>query len=207
MPNRLFTAAIALLAFAGSTGIAQQFLTDRAAFLAHVEPGFYEEKFDGWSDGEPLNGNQAEWEGPGANNFGLTVSAAGPGNNNLYSLDRAISTSSHDDLLVFNFSGPVYVFGGEFWGTMFDGFPVTADVTFETEGGQSFTRTVSGRTFLGFVSNAPLTSVTIDATGAQAAWPTAGNLSVGGRDQTGDFEGEGMSNGAEELAGTDPTDP
>src|SRR6476646_6926046 len=106
MPTRFSTAVVALLAFA-CTGIAQQFLTDRDAFLSHVEPGFYEEKFDGWSEGDPLDGHQAEWEGSGSNNFGLTVSAAGPGNNNLYSLDRAISTSSHDDLLVFHFSGRV----------------------------------------------------------------------------------------------------
>src|SRR3954454_18452358 len=178
MPNRSSIAVVALFAFACSGG-AQQFRTDRNAFLATVEPGFYEEKFDGWSEGDPLDGHQTEWEGPGSNSFGLTVSAAGPDNNMLYSLDRAISTSSHDDLLVFHFSGRVYAFGGEFWGTMFDGFPVSAEITFQTDNGQSFTRTVFGRTFLRFVSNTPLTAVTIDANGAQAAWPTAGNLIVG----------------------------
>jgi hypothetical protein len=206
MAKKLSIVVLTLLGFA-RLGSAQQFLTDRNAFLATVEPGYYEEKFDGWSEGEPLNGHQSEWEGPGAGSFGLTVSAAGPGNNLLYSLDRAISTSAHDDLLVFRFSGRVYVFGGEFWGTMPDGFSVATEVTFKTENGHCFTRSVSGRTFLGFVSNVPMTSVTIDAAGAQAAWPTAGNLIVGDLKQDGDFDGDGMSNGAEESAGTDPTDP
>jgi hypothetical protein len=206
MAKKLSIVVLAVLAFA-CIGSAQQFLSDRAAFLATIEPGYYEEKFDGWSEGDPLDGHQSEWEGPGAGYFGLTVSAAGPGNNLLYSLDRAISTSAHNDLLVFRFSGRVFAFGGEFWGTMFDGFPLSTEVTFETENGQCFTRTVSGRTFLGFISNVPMTSVTIDAAGAQAAWPTAGNLIVGDLKQDGDFDGDGMSNGAEQSAGTDPTDP
>ena len=190
------------------TASAQQFFTDRAAFLANVQPGYDEEKFEAWATGEPLDGHQAEWEAAGTNGFSWIASATGPGNQRLYSLNSALSTSSHEDALIFQFSGnAVYAFGGEFWGTEYDGFPLSAEITFETDTGETFSHTVSGRSFIGFVSNVPLTSIIINAIGAQAAWPTADNIITGDLNPDGDLDGDGMSNHAEQLAGTDLGDP
>jgi hypothetical protein len=202
------TAATALLALA-SIGSAQQFFTDRAAFLANVQSDHYEETFEGWSEGNPLDGHQDEWEGPGANGLGWSVSAPGSGNHQLYSLYSAISTSSHNDALSFQLSGnPVYAFGGDFWGTQYDGFPLTAAIQFETDTGQQFVHEVSGRSFLGIISNVPLTNVTITAAaGAASAWPTADSIITGALNPDGDLDGDGMTNSDELLAGTDPGDP
>jgi hypothetical protein len=206
-PRKIALAVVMLIG--ASTGFAQQFFTDRAAFLAHVKPGYYEETFDGFSEGEPLDGHQPFWEGPGGNGFSWEASATGQGNQLLYALYRAISTSAHDDALIFQFSGePVYAFGGDFWGTQYDGFPLTAEIIFETDTGESFVHEVSGRSFLGIISNVPLTSVTIGAVaGGSGAWPTADSIITGDLNPDSDLDGDGMTNQAERLAGTDPGDP
>src|SRR3954466_10777618 len=90
---------IAVTATCGHDSSAQQFFSDRSAFLAQTKTGYYEEKFDGWSEGDPLDGHQPEWEAPGNNGFGWMVSAPGPGNEQLYSLYRSVSTSSYNDSL------------------------------------------------------------------------------------------------------------
>jgi hypothetical protein len=199
--------AMAVLAFY-STGSAQQFFTDRAVFLTNVRADYYEEKFDDWAPGEPLDGHQETWDAPGANGFSWTASASGTGNGLLYSLSGALSTSSHDDRLVFQFSdSPVYAFGGDFCGTEYDGHPITAEIEFETDTGQLFSHTVSICSFVGFVSNVPISKITIDSFGAQASWPAADNIITGDLRPDGDLDGDGMTNSAEQLAGTDPGDP
>ena len=200
-------AAVLILAVA-SASLAQQFFTDQGTFLANVKPGYYQENSEGWSEGNPLDGHQPLWDAPGANGFALTVSAPGSGNQELYSLYSAISTSSHNDPLTFQFSSnAVYAFGGEFWGTQFDGFPLLTQITFETDTGQSFAHEVSGRSFIGFISNVPLASVTISVAGFNPAWSTADSIITGDLNPEGDLDGDGMPNSSEQVAGTDPFNP
>ena len=199
-------AVVSLLATLPS--LAQNFFTERSRFLEQLQPGFYEEQFEDWTIGEPLDGHQTEWESPDQNGWSWTVSASGSGNQFLYSLYQAVSTSAHTDDLVFQFTGAAtFVFAGEFWGTQYDGFPQTTDLEIETDSGLLINQEVSGPTFIGIVSDVPINAVTVRAIGPVAAWPTAARVTVGALAQQGDLDGDGMLNAAEQAAGTSVTDP
>src|ERR1051325_1781773 len=188
--------------------IAQNFFTDSSKVLSELESRYYLETFDGWTEGDPLDGHQAEWESPATKDWSWVVSASGQGNHALYSLYHAVSTSSYQDTLTFQLTGgPTYVFAGEFWGTQYDGFPQPTELEIETDTGLLFNQAASGPTFIGIISNEPLSTVTIRTSGVQPAWATARQIAVGDLRGDGDIDGDGMTNGDERFAGTDTTNP
>ena len=206
MVKRLVVALACWFIGCDTSGVAQNFVADSARLLPELATGYYIETFTAWSEGDPLDGHQKEWESPGSNGWSWMASAPGPGNNALYSLYRAVSTSAYQDSLSFQFSGTAtYVFAGEFWGTQFDGFPQTTELEIRTDTGLRLSQVVSDPTFIGIVSSEPLSTVTIRTSAGQPAWATARQIITGDLRPDGDFDGDGMSNGDERIAGTDAT--
>jgi hypothetical protein len=147
--------------------------TDRDLFLANVAAGFYEEDFLSVAPGD--GGPSMNFSG---NGFAYTISAA----QNLYNGDGFISTNNFADPLVITFTGaPVTAIGGNFWPTDIDFNPLGTDISITLSDGTVETLTSSGSTdFRGFVTKAPITSISIDASDdIQNAWATLDNIIVG----------------------------
>jgi hypothetical protein len=148
--------------------------TDRDEFLADVAPGFYEEAFTGVPVGDA---------GPfldfSDGNFSYTVSVT---ESVLFNDTGVVSTGNPTDLLVVTFTGaPVTAVGGNFWGTDISFGATATDVTLTLSDGTVETFTATGPTsFRGFVTAAPITSITIDASDLPVeAYSTMDNLIVG----------------------------
>ena len=96
-----------------------------------------------------------------------------------------LSTNIATDSITFNaFSAGVSAFGGNFFGSDINGLFLAGNVTLVATDslGATSTQTIVGPTvtsFLGFVSNAAMTSVVLSAVqGAAPLWPTADNVTL-----------------------------
>jgi hypothetical protein len=116
-----------------------------------------------------------------AGSYSYTASAA----NGLWGAgvpgDTWLSTNLRTDSVVFsNFSGHVSAFGGNFFGTDIGGAYVPGgDLVLTATDGFTLTYSLNGTTqssFLGFVSDGDLGSVTLTSNGNSALWPTANNV-------------------------------
>lgn len=89
------------------------------------------------------------------------------------------NNTSYTPIVFSNFSGGVSAFGGNFFGTdVAGGFVPDANVVLTALDGTTLTYTLAGATtdsFLGFVSDAPLTAVVLGTDGRDY-WPTANNV-------------------------------
>jgi uncharacterized repeat protein (TIGR01451 family) len=151
--------------------------TTRATFLENVSAGFYEEDFASVPGGP--GGPSLSFSG---NGFAYTITAVGAGTNNLFNDPGVISTDSAVDAIVVTFTGaPVTAVGGNFWATDISVLPTGTDITITLSNGTVETFTSTGPSdFRGFVTAAPITSITIDAPDVPAnAWSTMDNLIVG----------------------------
>ncbi|MBX3727050.1 MAG: hypothetical protein KF823_14165 [Xanthomonadales bacterium] len=151
--------------------------TDLATFLQNVSPGYYAEDFasvPGGSAGPSMNFS--------GNGFAFTITATGPGSNNLFNEPGIISTDSALDAIVLTFTGaPVTAIGGNFWATDFSfaAVPRTMTLTLSDSTVETYTSSGPGD-FRGFVTAAPITSITIDAADTPAnGWSTMDNVVVG----------------------------
>ena len=152
--------------------------TDLTSFLDNVADGYFEEDFSGVAAGSspPLDFTDGT--------YSYTVSAIGAGSNNLFNDPGIISTDSALDSILVTFTGaPVTAVGGNFWATDIAVQPTGTDNTLTLSDGTVETFTSTGPTdFRGFVTEEPITSITIEAPDTDVPiWPTMTNLIVGER--------------------------
>jgi hypothetical protein len=149
--------------------------TSQSDFLAAVSaPGF-----DTYDDLSIAQYGLSLDRGAGA--YGYTVSspngiwgAGVPG-------DHWLSNSTRTDAITFgNFSGGVSAFGGYFFGSDINGAYVpSGDLVLTAADGTTLTYSMTGTTrtsFLGFVSDSGLSSVTLLSSPAGNYWPTANDV-------------------------------
>jgi hypothetical protein len=181
--KRILQAGCAFVAFsmAGSAQAAITVYTNQAAFLAAVSaPGvdtFTSLSITG-STPSPIS------RSAGAYNYQGTVSTTsffGAGTN----ANPWLSTNTATDTMLFNsFSGGVQAAGGNFFGSNISGGFEAGNVTLRaTDAGGSVMQTIVGAnptSFLGFVSDGLLTSLSISADQPAAGflWPTVDNLTL-----------------------------
>lgn len=152
--------------------------TDSASFLAQVQPGFYFNNFNSVGAGPVASLNFS------SGGFAYTVSAFGPGSQQLFNNPGLISTDSALDAIRITFtSGNVTAVGGNFFSSDINFNAIAASVTVALSDGQSVTfNSSSANDFRGFTSTQTITSLTIDALdvpGGAFAWSTLDNLYVG----------------------------
>jgi hypothetical protein len=175
--------AVALLALVTFTAAgvgrarADVIYTDRAAFLANVQPGFYLETFDSLPQGflpSPLS-----FSGSG---FSYTASAVGDFFNVGPPGDVWLSTNLQSAPIVFQFtSGNVTAVGGSFFLTNTPGDPTTGMLTVGLNDGTSVTLTnVPSDSFLGFISTSGfITSLTVTPISGGDIYATVNNFIIG----------------------------
>lgn len=118
--------------------------------------------------------------------YGYTASAT----NGFYGAGTSsnpwLSTNSATDTITFNsFTGGVSAIGGNFFDSDINGNFQTGSITLTaTDSSGSFTQTIANATtssFLGFVSNTALQSLTVtsvQSSALQPSWPTVDNLTL-----------------------------
>ena len=148
--------------------------TDRATFLENVAAGYFENPFD---DAVPGAIASLSYDEGG---FAYTVTAS---TDQLFNDVGLISTNLAGDSIVVTFSGnPVTAVGGNFWATDISVQPTGTGITITLSDGTTESFTSTGPTdFRGFVTAAPITTISIDAPdeGGTPFWPTMDNLIVG----------------------------
>ncbi|MCC5822202.1 MAG: hypothetical protein LAT64_13945 [Phycisphaerales bacterium] len=164
-------------AMAAAPAMGATVYTDSASFLDNVLPGFYFNDFAGVPTGSQPSLNFS------GNGFSYTVSATGPGSNNLFNNPGLISLDDANDSIVVTFtSGNVTAVGGNFWSTDINFQPRAAEVVIELSDGTVVSyNSTSAADFRGFTSNDIITSISITALNPLAgpAWATMDNLYVG----------------------------
>lgn len=178
-------AAAALLIAAGASQATITVFTSQSAFLAAVSaPGV--DTFDDLplaSVSSPLvrSAGSYGYTGTATTSLGTTSLFFGGGT----SADVWLSTRTATDTITFSaFTGGVRAAGGNFFASDSAGFFTSGNLTLTaTDASGTITQTLTNATvtgFLGFVSNGPLTSITIAA--AQpvmgSVWPTVNNLTL-----------------------------
>ncbi|MGD9691736.1 MAG: hypothetical protein AB7G17_02725 [Phycisphaerales bacterium] len=174
MTKCAFVAVAAGAAFAGVSSATV--FTTQASFVAQLQAGFYLENFASVPTGSVPSLNFS------SGGFSYTVSATGPGTNNLFNDPGIISTDSATDAILVTFTGgaPTAV-GGNMWSTDINFQPFAAAMTITLSDGQTRSfNSSSASDFTGFTSGVAITSILIDAadTGGNA-WATLDNLYVG----------------------------
>jgi len=161
----LLPTALVFLALAVSPAKAGVFLTNEAAFVAAIQPGYYLEDFNGFTGGSPLNG-QTNYTAPGGQGFGWTAYASN--NDGLYSLSNALSVNVENDSLTITFTkNPVTAVGGlvadtDYFGNLFAG---TVSITTSDGSSNSIVFAAAAQGFLGYSSTTPISSITLSANG------------------------------------------
>ena len=180
-------AALALLGLAALPQTAQATITtytDRASFLAALQPGFFNDDFAGVTFGG-IQGPSATRSG---NGFSVTYTAP-PGG--LFSAPGAMSTGTGPHNLVATVSSSptaVFAFGADFYLTdvagTFQAFPGNSVTAFASNGvdpDSPLSQLTNALTnFFGWISTTPLVSVTANAGGTSPTrFNTMDNVVVG----------------------------
>ena len=141
-----------------------------AEFLAVLEADYFFDDF-AWLDWGTISAESYTF-GP-VNGYSYTASAVG----GVFSIPGAMSTNSAEDPITIVFDGlPVTAVAGDFFGTDFDGNPMTTVVTVALDDGTSVELTYP-TAFVGFTTVVPMTSMTISC--GDGLWATYDNFYVG----------------------------
>lgn len=142
-----------------------------ADFLNVIQGDYYFDDFS-WLGWGTIGGDLTYQFGP-VNGYSYTASAA----NGLYSIPGAMSTNSAEDPLTLTFDGlPVTAVAGDFYGTDFNGNPITTVVTVALDDGTTVGLSYP-TVFVGFTTAVPIVSLTISC--GDGLWPTYDNFYVG----------------------------
>lgn len=136
-------------------------VNDLPTFLGQVAPGYYLETFDGVSTGttaDPLNFSS------GGFTYDATVNIG-----NFFNVDSgggdvwlSVEVGSTQDITFTFTSGNVTAVGGYFFGTNLSGTPTGGNVSVQLNDGTVANLVgATDATFVGFVSNVPITSITM----------------------------------------------
>lgn len=179
-----FITVSAIVALAGAAS--GQIFTSQAAFDAQLASSFSED-----FSGNTFGGTENTWSGNGftINASAIASPADGPGGTQtLFNDVGLLSLNSAVDALVLTFSSNVQAVGGNFLASDINFAPIPGlTLTFETNGGQTFTQTTTtGSEFVGFADASGISSITIDAPngfdpflGPINNWPAADFVTVG----------------------------
>ncbi|WP_395094600.1 PEP-CTERM sorting domain-containing protein [Armatimonas sp.] len=180
-------AALTLLGLAALPQAAQATITtftNRASFLAALQPGFFNDDFAGVTNGG-IQGASATRSG---NGFSVTYTAPPSG---LFSIAGAMSTNDATNNLVATVSSSpaqVFAFGADFFltdsGGNFQPFVGNSVSAFASNGVDADSPLAAGvnsvTNFFGWISTTPLVSVTANAGGLTPnRWNTMDNVVVG----------------------------
>lgn len=152
------------------------FFTDQTAFIDAINPGFYQESFDGVVGGAVTSLDFTD------GTYSYTITAFGGGSNELFNDPGLISTDSALDALLVSFTGaPVFAVGGIFYAGDINFAPTGTSIVLTLDDGTEETLDPTAvDTFAGFVSASPILSIAIEAPdGAAPFWPTIEDLIVG----------------------------
>lgn len=161
------------LASAGPTLI----YNNSAAFMAQVMPGYYTETFTSVVD----NGTDTQtFTGPG----GFSFTASVPAGEQFYFGADSLSTNLPNFAITLTFTGTdVRAVGGNFFNIDFmdqllaDSVSIVLQDTLGTS--TTFTAVDLAGSFRGFISAAPITSMTISGSGALGRYTAIDNLTIG----------------------------
>jgi hypothetical protein len=155
--------------------------TDRATFITHVAPGFYENDFSDLGNSSAAEPARSYSSG----GFGYTVDST-PTPDDLWFFPGVMTTNGSADQIVVTFtSGTVTAVGGNFFASDIAGTPIPGnevDLALSDGTTETFT-TTDENDYRGFTTAAPITSITIDAPNpsdpTDSSWSTMDNLLVG----------------------------
>lgn len=160
MRIKTFTAAMLLGLAISSAPAAGTFYTTESSFVSAIDPVFYLEDFNSFTNGSPLDGTQLAYNAPGANGYGWT--AACPGG--CFSNPGALSVSLSETPITITFTGaPVTAFGGLFADTDVNFNFISGMVTIVTSDGGMITVPTTTEAFVGYTTTSPIVSVTFSA--------------------------------------------
>jgi hypothetical protein len=175
----ILLAAISIIALATAAS-ADLIVTDETNFKNALAAGYYLEDFDGFTNTGAGITPPVGFSGGSTFSYNITTLSEGP--STLYPLDGALSTFfQNDTLVVNNLTGTTTVnaVGGFFFPTDDGGNFVQGSVFVSFNGGAAqevtFTDPLS---FLGFLSDTPITSISIYQT-TDVNFPTLDHLYVG----------------------------
>ena len=174
---------LALLAHASTGMAADTTYTDQASFLAQLAPGYYQETFSSYSYGSPLTYDNTGL-GPLSQSYGpvngYSWTATETLQLGLFSVQNALSTNYSADPLVITFTGaPVTALGGAVSSVDLNGNVYQEPVVITLSDGANYTLN-SGSGFVGFTSDAPIASITLEPTSpAQDNYAALANFYVG----------------------------
>lgn len=155
--------------------------TDRAAFLANLAPGYYEEtgmagaypNYSGGAFTYEVNASNTPFPGPNSSDLSTTT-GGGP-------------------ITFLSFSPGIKAFGGYFYNVNYDNIVAASPIQIQLNDGSSFTYTTptdganpsSATSFYGFISDSSLISASVTATTSPVGctedclYPTVGSVIVG----------------------------
>ena len=177
MKTTLFLLGSVLLAVLPASGTTTIY-TNQASFLAALDPGSYDETFDGFIQGNtlpsPLNFSQ------GGFGYSAAVADGSPFYTEGVPGDTYLSTNTDARAIVFTpTGGNINAIGGDFFLTDTLGAFFQGTVSLSLDDGTTTTLTnPAGTGFLGFISSVPIGSLTFTSPAAPG-YATVNNLIVG----------------------------
>ena len=169
---RLIT-AFAIAATSASTLAASTVYTSSSSFLSLLTPGAYTETFTGLTS--PSGSDPAVFTGSGFTYSAVSLPTG------LYLDDGALAANQVDQTIVLSFGPGINAIGGNFFSTNISSAFQASSVTIALSDGTTttFTATVAGDSYRGFVSDVAITSLTLTVPTQQSLYASIDNLTVG----------------------------